>query len=123
LIDPQQTVLEQADRLRRRGVRVSLATNQQSERAAFMTHSLGYADRFDDLFYSCEIGHAKPSGEYFTAVLGQLRQPAGEVLFVDDHAGNVEAAIAVGLHARVYDLSTGPAGMEALLAEFGLTDD
>ena len=88
-----------------------------------MTHSLGYADHFDDLFYSCEIGHAKPNGEYFAAVLARLRQPAEQVLFVDDNAGNVEAAEALGLHARIYDLSTGREGMSSLLAEFGLADD
>lgn len=122
LIEPQTAVLEQARRLRDRGVRVCLATNQQPERAAFMTDSLGYRDHFDALFYSCELGYAKPSPDYFAAVLARLNQPAGEVLFVDDHATNVRAAEAVGLQARVYDLSTGSQGMIEILAEFGLHD-
>jgi putative hydrolase of the HAD superfamily len=88
-----------------------------------MAHGLGYQARFDDLFFSCELGHAKPDGAYFHAVVERLAQPAAEVLFVDDSDGNVAAAQAAGLHARVYDLETGRAGMLALLAEFGLTDD
>jgi putative hydrolase of the HAD superfamily len=124
MIEPQMAILETADALRRRGLRVGLATNQQPERAAFMAHGLGYQARFDDLFFSCELGqgHAKPDGAYFHAVIEQLAQPAAEVLFVDDSHGNVAAAQAAGLHAQVYDLDTGRAGMLALLAEFGLTD-
>ena len=122
MIEPQTAVLEIADALRGNGLRVGLATNQQSERAAFMTQTLGYRARFDDLFYSCELGHAKPDSAYFAAVVERLGQPAAEVLFVDDNPGNVASAQAEGLHARVYDLETGRAGMVALLAEFGLTD-
>ena len=120
MIEPQAGVLEEAGRLRRAGVRVSLATNQQAERAAFMSRTLGYEEMFDDLFYSFEIGHAKPSGAYFSAVLERLDRPGSEVLFVDDNAKNVAAARAVGLHARVYDLQTGRTGLTALLAEFGV---
>ena len=122
MIEPQAAVLELADALRGTGIRVGLATNQQPERATFMTHSLGYQERFDDLFFSCELGYAKPDGAYFAAVLERLQQPARKVLFVDDNLSNVEAARAEGLHARVYELETGRAGMIALLAEFGLTD-
>ena len=123
LIEPQTSVLEQAQKLRGRGLRVCLATNQHPERAAFMSASLGYQKMFDALFYSCELGHAKPDGAYFRAVLRRLQQPGGEVLFVDDHPGNVEAAHAEGLHARTYDLQTGEQGMVELLAEFGLVDE
>jgi len=123
MIEPQKMVLQEASLLRRAGVRVSLATNQQAERAAFMSRTLGYEERFDDLFYSFALGHAKPSGAYFSAVLEALGQPGAEVLFVDDNAANVEAARALGMHARTYDLSSGKEGFRALLAEFGLAGD
>ena len=55
-IEPQSGVLEQVAELRGRGLRLALATNQQPERAQFMTRSLGYQEHFDDLFYSCELG-------------------------------------------------------------------
>ena len=113
-------MLQEASRLRRAGVRVSLAANQQAERAAFMSRTLGYEERFDDLFYSFALGHAKPSEAYFSAVLETLEQLPAQVLFVDDTAANVEIAQSVGLHARTYDLRTGREGFRALLAEFGL---
>lgn len=122
LIEPQTEVLAQAQVLRQQGIRVSLATNQQAERAAYMSHSLGYADQFDDLFFSCELGHAKPDAAYFGAVLERLQQPAAEVLFVDDNELNVAAALDAGLQARIFDLRDGPERMTTLLAEFGLND-
>lgn len=120
LIEPQEMVLAQVADLRRQGVRVSLATNQQVSRADFMTDTLGYETRFDDLFYSCHLGQAKPDVQYFHAILDRLGQPADEVLFVDDNEPNVVAAKAAGMHAEVYDLQTGEAGLRVLLADYGL---
>lgn len=120
MIQPHPGVLEQATVLRAGGVRVSLATNQQPERAAFMTEALGYAETFDDLFYSCEIGHAKPDQTYFRAVLDRLNQSGAEVLFVDDNEKNVASARGVGLNAEVYDSGTGSEGMRMLLAGYSL---
>lgn len=120
LIEPQEMVLAQVAELRRQGVRVSLATNQQVSRADFMTDTLGYGVSFDDLFYSCHLGQAKPDVRYFQTILDRLLQPAGEVLFVDDNEPNVLAARAAGMHAEVYDLRTGEAGLRALLADYGL---
>jgi catechol 2,3-dioxygenase-like lactoylglutathione lyase family enzyme len=60
MIEPSEAVLSIVDRLRTSGTRVGLATNQQTVRARFMTQELGYAARFDDLFYSCHLGAAKP---------------------------------------------------------------
>jgi putative hydrolase of the HAD superfamily len=119
-IQPQESVLERVAQLRDSGLRVSLATNQQAERAAHMTGPLGYASVFDDLFFSCEMGHAKPDRRYFAAVLERLAQPGSTVLFVDDHPLNVEAARTAGLQASVYDLRTGVKGLNALLADHGL---
>jgi len=119
-IEPQAWMLEQVAGLRRMGLRVSLATNQQAERAAYMAGPLGYASVFDDLFFSCELGQAKPDGSYFAAVLERLAQPGSTVLFLDDHPSNVASARAAGLQASVYDLGTGVEGLTVLLAEYEL---
>jgi len=119
-IAPSDDVLGIVDALRGAGVRVGLATNQQSFRAAHMTHALGYAERFDDLFFSCHLGHAKPDSAFFGAVLDALGSQAHEVLFVDDHPVNVAAARESGFNAEVYDLATGVGGMRTLLARHGL---
>jgi putative hydrolase of the HAD superfamily len=120
LIEPQKAVLQQIAGLRMSGLRVALATNQQAERAAYMTDVLGYASLFDDLFYSCELGFAKPDPAFFGSALERLQQSGSSVLFVDDHPANVESARKAGLNASVYDLETGPDGLRALLGRHGL---
>ena len=85
-------VLALADRLRARGLGVHLATNQNPERATYMRRELGYADRFDTQFYSCELGVAKPEAAYFQRVLASVDATADQVLFVDDSARNVAGA-------------------------------
>jgi putative hydrolase of the HAD superfamily len=123
LIEPVEEVLYCAQRLRERGIGTGLATNQQRYRAAFMTGALGYAQRFDHLFYSCELGHAKPSAGYFGAVLERLRVQPEAVLFVDDHSTNVEAARTVGLRAEVFHVDHSAAELQRLLREHGLPAD
>ena len=88
--------------IRESGVSCYLATNQQRHRAAYMSEVLGYRDVFDREFYSCWLGYAKPSTSYFERILEALGLEADQVLFIDDHPANVEAALAVGLRAFVF---------------------
>ena len=85
-----------------------------------MGDTLGYSAVFDDLFFSCEIGHAKPQTAFFEAVLARLDQSGSSVLFVDDHPDNVTAAREAGLHAAVFDLRSGVDQFRKLMAEHGL---
>jgi putative hydrolase of the HAD superfamily len=98
---PAHHVLSLVDQLRGAGIYCVLATNQERRRLTFMSDELGYAKRFDRIFGSCEMGLRKPSAEYFEAIVRDLALPAGEVLFLDDHAPNVESARTVGLRADI----------------------
>ena len=55
---------------------------------------------FHHNFPSFMVGKLKPDAEYFEHVLDALGIAAARALFVDDNRINVEAARAVGLHAR-----------------------
>ena len=46
--------------------------------------------------------------------------PASSVLFIDDNEANVAGALSVGLHAEVYDLSSGVDALVELLRRYGL---
>ena len=120
LIEPQESVLAFVDGLRAQGTLVGLATNQQSLRAEYMLEVLGFERRFDALFVSCRIGHMKPGTGFFEHARKALDLPGSAVLFIDDHPQNVAAARDSGFNAEVYDLSTGPEGMDALLQGYGL---
>ena len=106
--------------LRTAGIGCHLATNQQAYRRAIMQDERGYGGWFDQTFYSCDLGLAKPDPVYFRAILGALRVPAPAVLFIDDNEDNVAGALSVGLRAEYYDLSAGVPALEDLLRRYGL---
>lgn len=106
-IEPVAETRALVSALRAAGVRCYLATNQDEHRGRHMHENLGYAQLFDDTFYSYELRVAKPDPAYFRAVLDRLGVPADEVLFVDDNAANVESARGVGLRAEQWHVDDG----------------
>lgn len=96
-IQPLTDMFQLIERLRANDVQCHLATNQQATRASYMRSDLGYDDLFDQSFYSCDLGVAKPDPDYFRRILHRLDASASQVLFVDDRADNVAAAVSVGL--------------------------
>lgn len=106
--------------LRELGLGVHLATNQQPLRAGYMRREMHYDDLFDESFYSCEMGVMKPEPAFFLAALDRLDARAPEVVFVDDHPGNVAAACEVGLAAEQWSIADGVPALERLLSAHGL---
>ena len=119
-IEAHSEIMAIAGRLRAAGVTVALATNQQPYRAAYMTHELAYGTLFDHLLYSCELGHAKPSHDYFAMALANLQVAPGQALFIDDHEPTVAAARISGLHAETFHVSEGALRLEEILNRYGL---
>lgn len=54
--------------------------------------ALGIADAFDHIFNSSEIGFAKPDERVYVHVEQTLDIAADQIVYIDDGAGNVEAA-------------------------------
>lgn len=54
---------------------------------------------FDRIFYSHEMGLAKPSTEIYETMLGELGTSADRVIFFDDLDANVKGAASVGIQA------------------------
>lgn len=93
--------------LRAQGYGVHLGTNQEHLRAAHMRSALGYDELFDTSSYSCEVGAAKPSPDFFRGALRAINAEPSTVLFIDDFAPNVEGARAVGLAAEQWEVGQG----------------
>ena len=66
---------------------------------------------------SYAVGKLKPDADYFEHVLDDLGVARERALFVDDNRINVEAARAVGLHAR---LAPRLEALAPIFAEFGI---
>lgn len=99
---PDPAMLEDVRRLRAAGIACYLGSNQDAFWAAHMETTLGYGKLLDGLFISCRLGVAKPQAAFFEAMLAQMPHPRDELIFFDDKAANVEAALACGLEARLF---------------------
>jgi len=95
-IEVDQSMTDAVQVLRASEIGCYLASNQQPARVRYLSEELGYKDIFDKEFYSCTVGHAKPEAAYFNAILDDIRVPGRDVLFIDDHETNVNAARDVG---------------------------
>lgn len=120
IVEMNPESIEVVQALRKSGVPTYLATNQHEYRARYMSEVFGYADIFDGEFYSCRLGHAKPSPEYFHAVLKTLPYPAESLLFIDDRERNVAAAKSIGIHGVEYELGEGVEALRDILGDYGL---
>ena len=118
--EPDPDAFALVDAVRAQGVRVFLATNQQPVRGRWMRASLGYERHFDDLFFSHELGLAKPDRAYFLAILERVGATGDGTLFIDDMAPNVAGARDAGLLAEWHDRTTGAAGIARILDAHGV---
>ncbi|RJK94803.1 HAD family hydrolase [Vallicoccus soli] len=101
------------DRLARARVRTALLSNAPASLAA-VARTQPWASAFDRLFFSGELGVAKPDPGIYARVDEELGTAPGDVLFVDDREVNVEAARAHGWRAHLW---RDPAGVDRVLRE------
>lgn len=104
-VELSEPVLTLADRVRTAGVITALGTNQNPVRGRYMLDNLPYAEHFDALFHSWQIGYAKPDPEFFRHIVEALGVEPGEAVFVDDLSANVRGAREAGLQAVHFPLT------------------
>lgn len=68
------------------------------EHMIYQHGNLEVSQLFDELFYSCRMGIAKPMPDIFASVLQQAGIKAAETVFFDDSQVNIEAARSMGIH-------------------------
>lgn len=111
-LDPRS--VELVAELAARGRRLALLSNAPvAHGAAFRKRE--WAASFEHFVISGELGIAKPDPAIWRALVDRLGVPAGEVLFLDDRAVNVEAAAEAGIRAFVW---TGAEDARRYIAEF-----
>ncbi|MBI9049121.1 MAG: HAD-IA family hydrolase [Anaerolineaceae bacterium] len=95
-------LLNKVRRLRNQGLVCCLTTNQEHNRATYMRNQMGFANEFDHLFFSCEMGGQKPEDAYYQQIETTLALAPHEILFWDDSQRNVDAARKRGWQAEIY---------------------
>jgi epoxide hydrolase-like predicted phosphatase len=78
--------------------KVGLISNAWSGLRAFITRQ-NFADVFDDMIISAEVGLMKPDERIYRMALEKMGTRPEESVFLDDMLVNVEAARAVGMKA------------------------
>ncbi len=101
----------------RRQYKVGLISNAWSGLRAYIT-SQGFADAFDEMIISAEVGLVKPDPAIYHLALDRLGVQPAEAVFLDDFIENVEAARAVGMHAiHFQDPETALAALKSALED------
>ena len=73
----------------------------------FLAVEMRFDQLFDGLFFSCDVGVAKPDEAFFKAVAHRLGRSGKELLFIDDALTNVEGARAAGWLAEQFRTAEG----------------
>ncbi len=100
VLDPE--VLALAEAVSRR-LRIGILTNNAPLLHEALPYSFPDVVRlFDPILFSFQLGHVKPEAELFEAVQARLGLEPGEILFIDDTAAHVRAALSTGWDAVRY---------------------
>jgi putative hydrolase of the HAD superfamily len=110
---PDAAMLEFVASLRQRGFTCHVASVQERNRAAYLRETVGLVKLFNETYFSCYLGAAKPDPVFYSKVQQRLAKPANELLLVDDSQACVDAAREAGWQAFHYQ---GPADMPQLAA-------
>lgn len=113
-----EELIAYVQKLRQKGIKCYVATNQDKHRAQYMLDEMGFKNSFDGLFASAHLGVGKPEKEFFEKVLDKLGVTDKEtILFWDDRQENVSGAREFGINAELY---TDIGAFKSKMLEYGL---
>jgi putative hydrolase of the HAD superfamily len=92
-------LLAELGAVRRSGIRLHLATNQEHTRARHLMEETGLSEHFDAIHYSAALGVRKPDAAFFARVATETGMEPSDLLLIDDSPRNVEAARRAGWSA------------------------
>jgi len=79
--------------------KTGLLSNAWDDLRGVITDAWKFADAFDEMIISAEVGLAKPDPRIYKLAVERLQVAPSEAVFVDDFIENVEGAHAAGLRA------------------------
>ena len=100
-LHPNPDSLRAAARAAGRGYQLAILSNAPVEVAARIDR-LPWLAGFGPRFFSCHLNLIKPEPDIYRAALDGLGAAPDEVVFFDDRPANVEAALQLGIDARLF---------------------
>ncbi len=116
-LQPVLPTVALVQRLRERGHRLFYLSNMPAPYADHLESTHAFMAAFEAGVFSSRVHHIKPEPAIFAHALTAFGIEASDTLFIDDVAGNVEAARACGWQAMQFH---DPAQCSAELAQRGL---
>ena len=95
-------VMEEIEKIRNKGFKCYLVTDQEKYRANYLSEKLCLKDKFDKCFFSYELGYMKSQPEYFTEIFKITGLKPEEFFYFDDDRKNVDVASSLGINAHFY---------------------
>ena len=96
-------MIDWAQRLQRAGIRIGILSNMPDAMATGLLAKHGdWLNAFDHHTWSYTLNLAKPESAIYLRAAEGLRTPPANILFIDDKAENIEAALAIGMQAIQY---------------------
>lgn len=96
-------LLAYIEQLKKQGINMYVATNQEKYRTDYLWNSLGFSKIFKAMFSSAHLGHRKHERKFFEKMLEQIKDvKKSEVLLWDDTQINIDVAKAYGIHGEFY---------------------
>ncbi|KQO06343.1 hypothetical protein ASF06_14760 [Agreia sp. Leaf244] len=87
--------------LREGGTRMALLSNAGFDFGGYFRHG-PMGSLFERVFVSAEMGRLKPEQAIYQEVLDELGIEAGDMIFIDNKAVNIDGAAALGIDGHVF---------------------
>ncbi len=106
-VEYDQQILDTIYKLKKRGIKVYGASNQEHHRAKYLIEKTRLKDYIDEFFISAHLGVKKPDVNFYQKVLDTLGAEPSAIAYWDDDDGNVENAKKLGIRGYLFtDFST-----------------
>jgi putative hydrolase of the HAD superfamily len=98
-----QPMVDWAQRLQRAGIRIGILSNMPDAMESGLLAKHGdWLNKFDHHTWSHALNLAKPEPAIYLHAVEGLNTPPANILFIDDRAENIAAALAIGMQAIQY---------------------
>ncbi len=95
-------VMEEVEKIREKGFKCYLASDQEKYRADYIMERLGLKNKFERCFFSYELGYMKSEAEYFKEIFKITGLKPEEFIYFDDDQKNVDVVNSLGINAYFY---------------------